>query len=518
MTAYLEREEIRRDNIYSCTLDLIHLLDRQADYNLDAENNPSGTDFVEYFLFDSREGYCVHFASAAVLALRYFGIPARYVTGYTVSPSDFVSDTGGTYTAVITGKQAHAWAEVYLDAIGWVPVEMTPGAVAFPEDNRMEQLGQLGQLAGQGLMLAENEELWQQDKMTWQNDVPEGSNDMEPDRDPVQPVDPDRNKEDLSGLPVGAGREEGDLDNVPGTGGELQQMPAEQEQRTPLMQKTNYRIFIAVLAIFMLLAAFGCLEKWDEKRRRELFVRADRRERIFLLYRNFRRVFQLAGIRRELNVDGEEFRRILEACGRWETYTERNEAGQQVDGSGKNGEWIFDTVTIASPRDIVWRQTGGIGEQYEYYGEDYLATLAGYPGWKGGEYALQADSVFAVGSASAHKEGAWDFLEYILSEEAQARLGQMQGIFPVRKDSFREYLEDDYTDPDYSEPVTATEAEIRRVEEMAEAAVLDDYGVAFDPVWGIVSEEAGMYFSGDAALDATVKKIQTRVQLYLDEM
>ncbi len=216
--------------------------------------------------------------------------------------------------------------------------------------------------------------------------------------------------------------------------------------------------------------------------------------------------------------DGEEFRRILEACGRWETYTERNEAGQQVDSSGKNGEWIFDTVTIASPRDIVWRQTGGIGEQYEYYGEDYLATLAGYPGWEGGEYALQADSVFAVGSASAHKEGAWDFLEYILSEEAQARLGQMQGIFPVRKDSFREYLEDDYTDPDYSEPVTATEAEIRRVEEMAEAAVLDDYGVAFDPVWGIVSEEAGMYFSGDAALDATVKKIQTRVQLYLDEM
>ena len=74
------------------------------------------------------------------------------------------------------------------------------------------------------------------------------------------------------------------------------------------------------------------------------------------------------------------------------------------------------------------------------------------------------------------------------------------------------------SDPDYSEPVTATEAEIRRVEEMAEAAVLDDYGVAFDPVWGIVSEEAGMYFSGDAALDATVKKIQTRVQLYLDEM
>ncbi len=315
LTACLEREEIRTDSIYACALDLIRLLDRQADYNLDAENNPSGTDFVEYFLFDSREGYCVHFASAAVLALRYFGIPARYVTGYTVSPSDFVSDIAGTYTAVITGRQAHAWAEIYLDTIGWVPVEMTPGAVAFPEDNRMEQLGQLGQLAGQRLMLPENDELWQQDNEAGQNDVPEGSNAMEPDvpeDSQVQPDVPDRENGTLSALPEGESRTEENKGNVPGTDDGLQQTPDEQENHIPLVQRPVFRIVMTVMAILMLLAAFGCLEKWDENRRREIFGRADRRERIFLLYRNFRNVFQLAGIRRDLRVDGEEFRLILQ--------------------------------------------------------------------------------------------------------------------------------------------------------------------------------------------------------------
>lgn len=318
LTACLEEEEIRTDSIYSCALDLIHLLDRQADYNLDAENNPSGTDFVEYFLFDSREGYCVHFASAAVLALRYFGIPARYVTGYTVSPSDFVSDIAGSYTAVITGRQAHAWAEIYLDTIGWVPVEMTPGAVAFPEDNRMEQLGQLGQLAGQGLMLSENEELWQQDRMTWQNEIPEESNAMEPEvpeSSQAQPDIPDSENGGLSALPGGDGRKEGNQENqgnMPGTGDGIQQIPDEPEEVTPLTGRPGFRIFMTAMAVLMLLAAMGCLEKWDENRRREIFGRADRRERIFLLYRNFRNVFWLVGIRRELNADGEEFHRILQ--------------------------------------------------------------------------------------------------------------------------------------------------------------------------------------------------------------
>ena len=56
-----------------------------------------------------------------------------------------------TVCAVSTGslwrsRQAHAWAEVYPDGVGWIPVEVTPGAEAFPDDNTMEQLELTGQL------------------------------------------------------------------------------------------------------------------------------------------------------------------------------------------------------------------------------------------------------------------------------------------------------------------------------------------------------------------------------------
>lgn len=314
LTACLEGEDIRRDSVYTCVLDLIHFLDHRADYNLDAANNPSGTDFVEYFLFDSREGYCTHFASAAVLALRYFGIPARYVAGYTASPSDFAPDDEGNYTAVITKKQAHAWAEIYLDTVGWVPVEMTPGAVAFPEDNRMEQLGQLGLLAGQGLMPEGNEELRQQDKMTWMGDVPE-ENDV-PDAeisgiDQMQPEAPEAEKGSRPASSQGEGQGESIPGSASGTGDGGQQVATDQEIHVPLTERTGFRVFLIVLAVFALAAACIGLEKWDEKRRRESFYRADRRERIFLLYRYFRSAFQLAGVERELDMDGEQFRYIL---------------------------------------------------------------------------------------------------------------------------------------------------------------------------------------------------------------
>lgn len=55
------------------------------------------------------------------------GIKARYVSGYAVSTSKFKKDSDGNYTAEVLDNQAHAWTEIYIDSVGWVPVEMTPG-------------------------------------------------------------------------------------------------------------------------------------------------------------------------------------------------------------------------------------------------------------------------------------------------------------------------------------------------------------------------------------------------------
>ena len=88
-----------------------------------------GTDNIEYFLSTSKEGFCVHFASAGVLLLRELGVPARYVSGYKVDSSEFKLDTSQvekSYECSVPDSDAHAWVEIYLDDYGWVPVEMTP--------------------------------------------------------------------------------------------------------------------------------------------------------------------------------------------------------------------------------------------------------------------------------------------------------------------------------------------------------------------------------------------------------
>ena len=94
-----------------------------AVYDSEAARAPAGTDFILYFLTESRRGYCVHFASAATAMLQALDVPARYVSGYLVRAE------AGAWTTV-TDDDAHAWVEAYLDGFGWVPVEVTGSAAA----------------------------------------------------------------------------------------------------------------------------------------------------------------------------------------------------------------------------------------------------------------------------------------------------------------------------------------------------------------------------------------------------
>lgn len=101
------------------------LLSSNYEYSLNLDAVPEGEDPIEYFLYKSGKGYCVHFASAAVQLLRRSGVPARYVSGYHVDVKAFHESEGG-YTASVKDRDAHAWAEIYLRDIGWIPVDATP--------------------------------------------------------------------------------------------------------------------------------------------------------------------------------------------------------------------------------------------------------------------------------------------------------------------------------------------------------------------------------------------------------
>lgn len=116
---------------YSCSIDTIisnaqNYVWNNAEYSLSPGKTPSDEDFIRYFLYENKLGYCSHFASAGVMIFRAAGIPSRYAEGFIATP-DLFEKTDEGYTANVKDNAAHAWVEIYVDTIGWVPVEMTPG-------------------------------------------------------------------------------------------------------------------------------------------------------------------------------------------------------------------------------------------------------------------------------------------------------------------------------------------------------------------------------------------------------
>jgi hypothetical protein len=93
-------------------------------YSLEPE--PTSIDSVDSVLFDTRRGFCGHFASAYATLMRAAGVPARVVTGY----------LGGEWNPIggyliVRQSDAHAWTEIWLDGQGWTRVD--PTVVVAPE-------------------------------------------------------------------------------------------------------------------------------------------------------------------------------------------------------------------------------------------------------------------------------------------------------------------------------------------------------------------------------------------------
>jgi transglutaminase-like putative cysteine protease len=77
-----------------------------------------GAQPVDEFLFETREGFCEHYASALTVLLRAAGLPARVVMGY---QGGELNGIGGYY--IVRQSDAHAWTEVWLEDEGWVRVD-----------------------------------------------------------------------------------------------------------------------------------------------------------------------------------------------------------------------------------------------------------------------------------------------------------------------------------------------------------------------------------------------------------
>jgi transglutaminase-like putative cysteine protease len=93
---------------------------------------------VDAFLFDSKRGFCEHYASAFAVLMRAAGIPVHVVTGY----------QGGTFNRfadywIVPQSDAHAWDEVWIDGRGWVRIDPTsavaPGRVEQTADGALNE-------------------------------------------------------------------------------------------------------------------------------------------------------------------------------------------------------------------------------------------------------------------------------------------------------------------------------------------------------------------------------------------
>jgi transglutaminase-like putative cysteine protease len=105
---------------YYRVLDVRERLSNYTSYTLTPPEVPDGREFVSWFL-ESRLGYCTYYATAMTVFARIIGLPARYAEGFTTY--GLTRSPDGSF--IISGEQAHAWCEVYVQGIGWIPVDAT---------------------------------------------------------------------------------------------------------------------------------------------------------------------------------------------------------------------------------------------------------------------------------------------------------------------------------------------------------------------------------------------------------
>ena len=170
-------------------------------------------------LADTADGTTYQYATVAALALRYYGIPARYVEGYTVKIAE-------GEPASVDASAAGAWVEVYQDGIGWLPLALTPGLEdlsAEQTESGIKPVGAGKEGNGDGPRVTEGQELEQDD------------------------AEPDNSE-----------------DNTPDGG-----------QRTGLLHKPAFWIILVAALLLLLLAAIIVRHEVILKKRNEAFTQED---------------------------------------------------------------------------------------------------------------------------------------------------------------------------------------------------------------------------------------------------
>lgn len=230
------------------------------------------------------------------------------------------------------------------------------------------------------------------------------------------------------------------------------------------------------------------------------------------------------------NFDSDEFKAVLEFVAQFPEEFDWDSLGEDYwttyETQYRDGSTLLMTVSINDFSDYTYNAHG-------YFGEP--VTLIGFPAEEGNGGSIYADSQYAISAKSSHKEGAWEFVRYYLTEEYQTNEDRMSWTLPVYREALLANLEEAQERPHWEDAdgnVTYYDQYFWAGDEefviepltKEEADTLYEYICSVNTVYSndeslynIIEEEAAAYFAGQKSVGEVVEIIQSRAQIYINE-
>ena len=317
VSAYLQTESAYREFVYSYALDVPAEFRAQLGAVLDQccesygpadsptkeqaqtaalaflESCFDGSGDIALPLADTADGTTYQYATVAALALRYYGIPARYVEGYTVKTAEGEPEN-------VDASAAGAWVEVYQDGIGWLPLALTPGLEdlsAEQTESGIKPVGAGKEGNGDGPRVTEGQELEQDD------------------------AEPDNSE-----------------DNTPDGG-----------QRTGLLHKPAFWIILVAALLLLLLAAIFIRHVVILKKRNEAFTQEDQSAAAACLFTDCAALLAALGLKRGMGS-------MLELCETAKEQLGEDYAAKLHDMTMYNAQALFSSRAI-TPEQLAEMRT-----------------------------------------------------------------------------------------------------------------------------------------------------------------
>lgn len=200
--------------------------------------------------------------------------------------------------------------------------------------------------------------------------------------------------------------------------------------------------------------------------------------------------------------DSEEFKQLLEFCGRYEFDNNHNESKQELIRQNKMS-LVPESGFV--PTDII--------EYRNLFGDEI--SYIGYPNNNGSDSYFTFENQIGIYSNSNEKDGAWQFIEMILSYDYQKRFTDIyndDALIPLRKDCYIELLDNMVSSEEIKMSVEERDDFSQMVNSTQRSSSYDIV------IMQIILEEAQVYFSEKKSVDEIVKVIQSRCETYMTEM